>query len=188
VNSAAPTIGAASIEQKMGRDHHFSIGMQQQIAPFTVAEVNYVGNIGRFLDGSHWRPGPGFGEPPARSVDLGAARPAVRDDPSELLDRLVPAIELRQHGAPPEVELDVLGLALEGRAILRLGPGVVPSRRQQGGILARTVGRHRRGRHRGLRRARIAPARAHDEDGDRGGPSEIHHGYCSRKLYMRTLT
>jgi hypothetical protein len=52
VNSAAPTIGAASLEQKMGRDHHFSIGMQQQIAPFTVAEVNYVGNIGRFLNGT----------------------------------------------------------------------------------------------------------------------------------------
>jgi hypothetical protein len=52
VNSAAPTIGAASLEQKMGRDHHFSVGVQQQIAPFTVAEVNYVGNIGRFLNGA----------------------------------------------------------------------------------------------------------------------------------------
>ncbi len=37
VNSAAPTIGAAALEQKMGRDHHFSLGVQQQIAPFTVA-------------------------------------------------------------------------------------------------------------------------------------------------------
>jgi Carboxypeptidase regulatory-like domain len=53
VNSAAPTIGAASLEQKMGRDHHFSVGVQQQLAPFTVAEVNYVGNIGRFLNGTH---------------------------------------------------------------------------------------------------------------------------------------
>ena len=52
VNSAAPTIGAASLEQKMGRDHHFSLGMQQQVAPFTVVEVNYVGNIGRFLNGT----------------------------------------------------------------------------------------------------------------------------------------
>jgi hypothetical protein len=52
VNSAAPTIGAAALEQKMGRDHHFSIGAQQQIAPFTVVEVNYVGNIGRFLNGT----------------------------------------------------------------------------------------------------------------------------------------
>ncbi len=52
VNSAAPTIGAASLEQKMGRDHHFSFGMQQQVAPFTVLEVNYVGNIGRFLNGT----------------------------------------------------------------------------------------------------------------------------------------
>lgn len=52
VNSAAPTIGAAALEQKMGRDHHFSLGMQQQVAPFTVFEVNYVGNIGRFLNGT----------------------------------------------------------------------------------------------------------------------------------------
>ena len=37
VNSAAPTIGASALEQKMGRDHHFSLGMQQQVAPFTVA-------------------------------------------------------------------------------------------------------------------------------------------------------
>ncbi|MEO5820366.1 MAG: carboxypeptidase-like regulatory domain-containing protein, partial [Vicinamibacteraceae bacterium] len=52
VNNAAPTIGAAALEQKMGRDHHFSLGMQQQVAPFTVLEVNYVGNIGRFLNGT----------------------------------------------------------------------------------------------------------------------------------------
>jgi hypothetical protein len=51
VNSAAPTIGAAALEQKMGRDHHFSFGLQQEIAPFTVLEVNYVGNVGRFLNG-----------------------------------------------------------------------------------------------------------------------------------------
>jgi Carboxypeptidase regulatory-like domain len=52
VNSAAPTIGAAALEQKMGRDHHFSLGLQQQVAPFTVVELNYVGNIGRFLNGT----------------------------------------------------------------------------------------------------------------------------------------
>ena len=52
VNSAAPTIGAASLEQKMGRNHHFSLGLQQQVAPFTVVELNYVGNIGRFLNGT----------------------------------------------------------------------------------------------------------------------------------------
>ena len=33
VNSAAPTIGASALEQKMGRDHHFSLGVQQQVAP-----------------------------------------------------------------------------------------------------------------------------------------------------------
>jgi Carboxypeptidase regulatory-like domain len=48
--SAAPTLAAASTEQKMGRDHHFSFGVQQEIAPFTVLEVNYVGNIGSHLN------------------------------------------------------------------------------------------------------------------------------------------
>jgi hypothetical protein len=52
VNSSQPTIGAADLEQKMGRDHHFSIGVQQEVAPFTVVELNYVGNIGRFLNGT----------------------------------------------------------------------------------------------------------------------------------------
>ena len=51
-NSAAPSIGASATEQKMGRDHHFSFGLQQEIAPFTVLELNYVGNIGRFLNGT----------------------------------------------------------------------------------------------------------------------------------------
>ena len=29
-NSAAPSIGASALEQKMGRDHHFSLGVQQR--------------------------------------------------------------------------------------------------------------------------------------------------------------
>jgi hypothetical protein len=62
-NSAAPSIGASALEQKMGRDHHFSLGVQQEIAPFTVLELNYVGNIGRFLNGTTNinipEPGPG---------------------------------------------------------------------------------------------------------------------------------
>jgi hypothetical protein len=52
VNSAAPTIGASARNQNMGRDHHFSLGVQQEVAPFTVVEVNYVGNIGRYLNGT----------------------------------------------------------------------------------------------------------------------------------------
>jgi hypothetical protein len=51
-NSAAPTIGASETEHKMGRDHHFSFGVQQEIAPFTVLELNYVGNVGRYLNGT----------------------------------------------------------------------------------------------------------------------------------------
>jgi hypothetical protein len=62
-SSAAPSIGASALGQKMGRDHHFSLGVQQQVAPFTVLEVNYVGNIGRFLNGTTNinipEPGPG---------------------------------------------------------------------------------------------------------------------------------
>jgi hypothetical protein len=62
-SSAAPSIGASAVEQKMGRDHHVSLGVQRQIAPFTVLEVNYVGNIGRFLNGTSNinipEPGPG---------------------------------------------------------------------------------------------------------------------------------
>jgi Carboxypeptidase regulatory-like domain len=50
--SAAPTIGASAVRQKMGRDHHFSLGVQQQVAAFTVLEVNYVGNLGRNLNGT----------------------------------------------------------------------------------------------------------------------------------------
>jgi hypothetical protein len=51
-NSAAPTIGASLTEAKMGRNHHFSLGVQQEVLPFTVVEMNYVGNIGRFLNGT----------------------------------------------------------------------------------------------------------------------------------------
>jgi hypothetical protein len=62
-NSAAPTIGATLTKQKMGRDHHFSLGVQQEILPFTVLEVNYVANIGRYLNGARNinipEPGPG---------------------------------------------------------------------------------------------------------------------------------
>ena len=50
--SAAPTIGASAVRAKMGRDHHFSLGVQQEIAPLTVLEVNYVGNLGSRLDGT----------------------------------------------------------------------------------------------------------------------------------------
>jgi hypothetical protein len=62
--SAAPSIGASATEAKMGRNHHFSLGVQQEIWPFTVVEMNYVGNIGRFLNGNGTNinipePGPG---------------------------------------------------------------------------------------------------------------------------------
>ena len=50
--SAAPTLGAAATEAKMGRNHHFNLGVQQQLSPSTVLEVNYVGNIGQHLNGT----------------------------------------------------------------------------------------------------------------------------------------
>ena len=50
--SAAPTLGATATELKMGRNHHFNLGVQQQVSSSTVLEVNYVGNIGRYLNGT----------------------------------------------------------------------------------------------------------------------------------------
>ena len=50
--SAAPTLGAAATEAKMGRNHHYNIGVQRQVGDSTVLEVNYVGNIGRHLNGT----------------------------------------------------------------------------------------------------------------------------------------
>ena len=50
--SAAPTLGATATELKMGRNHHFNFGVQQQVSPSAVLEVNYVGNIGQYLNGT----------------------------------------------------------------------------------------------------------------------------------------
>jgi hypothetical protein len=50
--SAAPTLGATATELKMGRNHHFNLGVQQEVSPSTVLEVNYVGNIGQYLNGT----------------------------------------------------------------------------------------------------------------------------------------
>jgi hypothetical protein len=50
--SAAPTLGATATELKMGRNHHFNLGAQQQVSSSTVVEVNYVGNIGQYLNGT----------------------------------------------------------------------------------------------------------------------------------------
>ena len=50
--SAAPTLGAVATEAKMGRNHHFNFGVQRQVSPSTVLEVNYVGNIGQHLNGT----------------------------------------------------------------------------------------------------------------------------------------
>ncbi len=50
--SAAPTIGATATKMKMGRNHHYNVGVQQQLSPSTVLEVNYVGNIGQHLNGA----------------------------------------------------------------------------------------------------------------------------------------
>jgi hypothetical protein len=37
---------------KMGRNHHFNLGVQQELSASTVLEVNYVGNIGSHLNGT----------------------------------------------------------------------------------------------------------------------------------------
>jgi hypothetical protein len=50
--SAAPSLGPTATKLKMGRNHHFNVGVQQEISPSTVLEVNYVGNIGQHLNGT----------------------------------------------------------------------------------------------------------------------------------------
>jgi hypothetical protein len=50
--SAAPTLGPTATDMKLGRNHHFNLGVQQQVTPGTVLEVNYVGNIGQDLNGT----------------------------------------------------------------------------------------------------------------------------------------
>ena len=50
--SAAPSLGPTATEMKMGRNHHFNVGVQQEVSPSTVLEVNYVGNIGSHLNGT----------------------------------------------------------------------------------------------------------------------------------------
>ena len=50
--SAAPTLGPTATDMKVGRNHHFNVGVQQEINPSTVLEVNYVGNIGQHLNGT----------------------------------------------------------------------------------------------------------------------------------------
>jgi hypothetical protein len=50
--SAAPTIGATATKLKMGRNHHYNVGVQRQVSRSTVLEVNYVGNIGQHLNGT----------------------------------------------------------------------------------------------------------------------------------------
>ena len=50
--SAAPTIGATPTSMKMGRNHHFNFGVQHQLSRSTVLELNYVGNVGQYLNGS----------------------------------------------------------------------------------------------------------------------------------------
>jgi hypothetical protein len=50
--SAAPSLGPTATDMKIGRNHHYNIGVQQEVSPSTVLEVNYVGNIGRYLNGT----------------------------------------------------------------------------------------------------------------------------------------
>src|SRR4029453_10342820 len=49
---AAPTLGPTATDMKVGRNHHFNVGVQQEINPSTVLEVNYVGNIAQHLNGT----------------------------------------------------------------------------------------------------------------------------------------
>lgn len=58
-----PSLNPTYASLKRGRDQHWNFGVQQQLAPDTVLQVDYVGNRGTFLNSTNPfndpRPGPG---------------------------------------------------------------------------------------------------------------------------------
>jgi hypothetical protein len=49
---ANPSILPTLTHLKVGRNEHYSFGVQQQLSPKTVADINYVGNLGLHLQGT----------------------------------------------------------------------------------------------------------------------------------------
>jgi Carboxypeptidase regulatory-like domain/TonB dependent receptor len=71
--SAAPSLGPTYTKLRMGYDQHWNFGVQHEIRPNIVAEIDYVGNKGSFLNGTN-----AANNPPAGSGTIQDRRPYRR--------------------------------------------------------------------------------------------------------------
>jgi hypothetical protein len=69
-NSANPTLGPTYTKLRMGNDQHWNLGIQQELRPNTVVEVDYVGNKGTNLSGFA-----AVNNPPAGAGSVNSRRP-----------------------------------------------------------------------------------------------------------------
>jgi hypothetical protein len=67
---ANPAILPTLTHLKVGRNEHYSFGIQQQLSPKTVADINYVGNLGLHLQGTD-----DFNDPSPAAGAIQARRP-----------------------------------------------------------------------------------------------------------------
>jgi carboxypeptidase family protein len=71
--TAAPSLGPTYTKLRMGYDQHWNFGVQHELFPDTVVEVDYVGNKGAFLNGTN-----AANNPPAGAGAIQARRPYPR--------------------------------------------------------------------------------------------------------------
>jgi len=71
--TAAPSLGPTYTKLRMGYDQHWNFGIQHELFPNTVVEVDYVGNKGAFLNGTN-----AANNPPAGAGAIQARRPHPR--------------------------------------------------------------------------------------------------------------
>lgn len=69
-NSANPTLGPTYTKLRMGNDQHWNLGVQQELRPNMVIEVDYVGNKGTNLSGVA-----ALNNPPAGAGAVNSRRP-----------------------------------------------------------------------------------------------------------------
>ncbi len=72
-STAAPSLGAALTQARMGNDQHWNFGVQRQLSANTVVEVDYVGNKGSFLAATN-----AVNIPPAGAGAIQVRRPYPR--------------------------------------------------------------------------------------------------------------
>ena len=71
--TAAPSLGPTYTKLRMGYDQHWNIGVQHELFPNTVVEVDYVANKGAFLNGTN-----AANNPPAGAGAIQTRRPFPR--------------------------------------------------------------------------------------------------------------